>query len=274
MDRDYIINNLVAGVYTNKDKYMKRFTENWQKHYTNVPLIFNVRDGKINENMERLRIDFRENHSDKRYWLFMDDDILFTRNDVIETALNYMIEKDIALMTTYQTTDKHLANNFNPETLTFEHITWSAGYFMLVDSKKIGLLPFDMELPTDYGSLADIEYSMKVIVNNHLIGIAPTIILHEDNGYSPKCKEPFKITKDNEKEINKSVKKFFKNLPKRLMYGSPNMEIVFLDSGEIDRNETIGHQYLKWKYPEIHNEVVARKNYNTLSTKGKFTNQL
>ena len=39
MERDYLINNLVAGVYTNTDKNMKRFTENWETHYQNLELI-------------------------------------------------------------------------------------------------------------------------------------------------------------------------------------------------------------------------------------------
>ena len=81
MDRSIIENNLVAGVYTHQDKYFKKFTENWSKYYTDIELIFNVNKGKINENMERLRHKFIE--SGKRYWLFMDEDIMFTRNDVI-----------------------------------------------------------------------------------------------------------------------------------------------------------------------------------------------
>ena len=46
--------------------------------------------------MEKLRHDFIQ--SGKRYWLFMDDDILFTRNDVIETALKHMQENDLSLV--------------------------------------------------------------------------------------------------------------------------------------------------------------------------------
>ena len=276
IDRDFVINNVIAGVYTNSDKYMKRFTDNWQEYNLGIELIYNVRDGKINENMERLRIDFRENHSEKRYWLFMDDDILFTRNDVVECALTYMRENDLALISVYQTRDKKLLNDIKIKNLTFEHITWSAGYFMLIDAEKIGTLPFDQELPTKRGSLADIEYCMKIIRDNHLIGIAPNYIFHEDSGFSPSCENPFKITKKNEIEVNKSVKSFFKHLNKKYFYGNPEMEIVFLDSGKIDEDETIGHQYLKWKYPDIHNEVVARKHYDRIYTKEnkKFTNQL
>ena len=33
MERSYLENNLISGVYTNKDKYLKRFTENWNKYY-------------------------------------------------------------------------------------------------------------------------------------------------------------------------------------------------------------------------------------------------
>mgnify|MGYP003143136189 CR=1 FL=1 len=81
MKRDYIENNLVAGVYTHHDKYFKKFTDNWSENYVNVQLIYNIQKGKINENMERLRHKFIE--TGKRYWLFLDEDILFPNNQVI-----------------------------------------------------------------------------------------------------------------------------------------------------------------------------------------------
>ena len=272
MERQYLINNLIAGVYTNSDKYMARFTKNWQENYDNLPLIYDVQEGKINENMEKLRHRFIE--TGKRYWLFMDEDILFNDNHVIETALKTMQENDLALCSVYETEDKNIWKNLDFSELNFAHITWVAGYFILIDSEKVGLLPFDVNLPTSHGNLADIEYSMNVIVNDGLIGIAPTMIYHEPKGYSHKIIKPFAITKENEKEVNKSVKHFLKHLDKKYLYGMPSIEIVFLDNGEIDINETIGHQYLKFKYPDIHKEVVARPHYKVEKTKGKFTNQI
>ena len=121
MDRENLVNNLISGVYTNSDKYMARFTENWQEYYANLPLIYNVNEGKINENMERLRHKFIE--SGKRYWLFMDDDIIFNNNQVIEIALKTMQENDLALCSVYQTTDKTIFNNFDITDLSFENIT-------------------------------------------------------------------------------------------------------------------------------------------------------
>ena len=212
MERSYLEKNLISGVYTNKDKYLKRFTENWNEYYGNLPLIYNVREGKINENMEKLRHDFIQ--SGKRYWLFMDDDILFTRNDVIETALKHMQENDLSLVTTYQSTNYNLVKIADPSNLNFEFICWSAGYFMLIDSEKCGLVPFDLNLPTTHGSNSDIAYCLDIIEHNPeetLIGIAPTLIFHDDAGYSPKASTPFKIDKSNEQEVNKSVEEFFKN---------------------------------------------------------------
>ena len=274
MERDYIVNNLVAGVYTHHDKYFKKFTDNWSENYVNVQLIYNIQKGKINENMERLRHKFIE--TGKRYWLFLDEDILFPNNQVIEVALENMKRNDLALCTVYQTTDFELAHQFNPSNLTFEFITWSAGYFMLVDSEKMGLLPFDLNLPTTHGSMSDIEYSMNVIVNNGLIGIAPTMIFHDDSGYSPKVSKPFDIDNADKTKLNLSVKNFFKNLDPKLMQNNPNIEIVFLDSGEIDYNETVGGHYLKHKYPDIYKEVVARHHYHIVHTnkKDNFTNQI
>ena len=275
MDRSFIENNLVAGVYTHTDKYFKKFTENWQENYINVELIYNVKEGKINQNMERLRHKFIA--SGKRYWLFMDEDILMPNNQVVEIALNTMIKNDLSLVTTYQTTDFDLSNNFDPTNLNFTFVTWSAGYFMLVDSEKCGLVPFDLKLPTSHGSMSDIAYCMDIIEDTDaLIGIAPTLIYHQDSGYSPKVKEPFKITEENTENVNKSVNLFLKTLDPALMYGNPKIEIVFLDSGKIDVNETIGGHYLKNKHPNIYKEIVARKHYNILHTNklNGFTNQI
>ena len=272
MDRSYLENNLVAGVYTHQDKYFKKFTENWSENYVNVELIYNVHKGKINQNMERLRHSFIA--SGKRYWLFMDEDILFTKNDVIEIALQHLIDNDLHLITTYQSNNFDLAKKVDPSNLTFEYICWSAGYFMLVDSEKCGLVPFDLKLPTTHGSLSDITYCMDIIMNdpeNAAIGIAPTMIYHEDKGYSPKVEKPFKITPKNSKIIEKEVKDFFENLDKDLLYGDPKVEIVFLGNGDIDYNETIGHHYLKHKHPDIYHEIVARPHYHNVKSKDGFS---
>ena len=265
MDRSYLENNLVAGVYTHHDKYFKKFTENFTENYVNVELIYNIKKGKINENMERLRHKFIE--TGKRYWLFMDEDILLPNNQVIEIAMKYMQENDLDLITTYQTTDYELAHKVDPSNLTFEYITWAAGYFMLVDSKRCGLIPFDKNLPTTHGSLSDLAYCLDIIEGaDALIGIAPTMIYHDDAGYSPKVTRPFELTEENKDKVNKSAKKFLKSLDKKLLCGNPKIEIVFLDSGEIDYNETIGGHYLKNKHPNIYKEVVARHHYDIVHT--------
>ena len=275
MDRSYLEQNLVAGVYTHHDKYFKKFTENWSENYVNVELIYNVHKGKINQNMERLRHNFIA--SGKRYWLFMDEDILFTKNDVIEIALQHLIDNDLHLITTYQSNNFDLAKKVDPSNLTFEYICWSAGYFMLVDSEKCGLVPFDLQLPTTHGSLSDITYCMDIIMNDPedaLIGIAPTMIYHADSGYSHKVGDPYKIDNENINEVNKKVEKYLKSIDKKLMYGDPKIEIVFLANGDIDENETIGHHYLKHKHPEIYHEIVARPHYNTLHVKDGFTTEI
>ena len=132
MDRDFIINNLAVGVYTNTDKYMSRFIKNWNKYYANVPLIYSVKDQKINENMETLRKEFIE--TGKRYWLFLDHDILFFENDIIETSLKYMIEKDCQLISCYETHDINIAKKNPIHNLNFTYLTWIKGYFMMIDS--------------------------------------------------------------------------------------------------------------------------------------------
>ena len=274
MDRSYLEDNLVAGVYTHHDKYFKKFTDNWTKNYVNVELIYNVDRGKINENMEKLRHKFIANG--KRFWLFMDEDILFPNNQVIEIALDHMLTHNLDLITTYQTTDYDLAFKTKPSNLTFEYTTWSAGYFMLVDSHKCGFTPFDLNIPTTHGNLADLGYCLDIIENNNaLIGIAPTLIYHDDAGYSPKVRKPFEITETNKDLMKQSVETFLNDLNNKYLYGNPHIEIIFLDNGDIDRNETIGGHYLKNKHPNIYKEVVSRPHYDTIANSNKkFTNQI
>ena len=47
-----IKDNVVVGVYTNKEKYLRRFVENFNALYPDVELIYNVYDAPISNNME------------------------------------------------------------------------------------------------------------------------------------------------------------------------------------------------------------------------------
>ena len=55
-----IKDNVVVGVYTNKEKYLRRFVENFNALYPDVELIYNVYDAPISNNMEILRRDFKK----------------------------------------------------------------------------------------------------------------------------------------------------------------------------------------------------------------------
>ena len=140
MNTQFIKDNVVVGVYTNKDKYLTRFVKNFNNLYPDVELIYNVYDANINSNMEILRRDFVK--TGKKYWLFLDDDILFCHKNTIAVALQSLIDNDCALTTTYQITNLKLTDTINPHNLHFRNILWSAGYFMLVDSEKIGSVEF------------------------------------------------------------------------------------------------------------------------------------
>ena len=106
--KDFITKNLVVGVYTNKDKYLNRFVESFNRLYPEVDLIYNVYDAPISNNMEILRRDFKK--TGKRYWVFLDHDILFCHDDTLKIALKSLIDNKCALTTTYQITDFNLKN--------------------------------------------------------------------------------------------------------------------------------------------------------------------
>ena len=259
--KDFITKNLVVGVYTNKDKYLNRFVESFNRLYPEVELIYNVYDAPISNNMEILRRDFKK--TGKRYWVFLDDDILFCHDDTLKIALKSLIDNKCALTTTYQITDFNLKNLIKNKDLEFRQILWSAGYFMLVDSEQIGDIEFDRSLPTSHGSVADIEYCMNLHSRGYKIGISPTYIYHEDDGFSGKIGK-FDIENADIKEVNKNVNHFFKHLDKSLFYNQREMKVVFKGDGSIHKDQTIGHHYLKYKYPTLYKKFFNDKNLNHL----------
>ena len=268
MEREYLINNLVAGVYTHRDKYMPRFTANWQNYYPNLPLIYDVQDEKINVNMERLRHRFIE--SGKRYWLFMDDDILFTQDQVIEIALKSMQKNDLALCSTYQIFSKLALKKKIITKLKYQDVEWVTGHFLLIDSEKIGMLPFDLNLPTKNGDLCDIEYSMKIRSCKHKIGLSPTYVYHEytkNKGKKDDVGNPIFSKIDISKVDTKKVRKFLDKMAKKYLFCDidKSIEIQFNRLGKVDENLTIGHAYLKDKYKNIYSQITNFDNNYILS---------
>lgn len=167
-------NDTIMGVFTHRDTYLPVLTESIEKFLPEIEFIVQKAPLPINANMEALRQKFIR--SGKRFWIFLDDDIKFLQENTVRNALETMIRGRYALVTIYSTFDPNFV--IKPEELFPNHISWVPGYFMLVDSTKIGHIKPDLDLPWPNTSI-DTSYSVCVRAEGHLIGIAPSICYHQ-----------------------------------------------------------------------------------------------
>jgi len=169
----------VMGTFTHRTEYLPALWASAARHVPGVPFVTRIQHKNINEGMELLRRDFLT--SGKRYWIFLDDDIQFLAPGIVDRAIRQMIAGNYAAMSVYST--------FEPEALTLPYdpsrypnvvareTTWATGYFVLVDSHRVGHILPDMNLP-DGNTSVDTSYSVAIRAEGHRIGIAPDYVYH------------------------------------------------------------------------------------------------
>lgn len=188
--------DVVMGTFTNRTTYLPGLLDSVRKFLPHIQLEIVMQNAPINVNMLALMERFRS--TNKRYWLFLDDDIQFLDDRVVDNTIRRMIENDWALAGVYST--------FIPESVDEDYAKWIArlpappvrdvtfvpGYFMLADSEKIGHINPDMNLP-DGNTSVDTTYCVDVIAQGHNIGIADSVVYHtrkEGSWVNPDVIEP------------------------------------------------------------------------------------
>jgi hypothetical protein len=169
-----LLQDLVIGTFTNSREYLPRLEASIKKFYPDIPYILQFADAPINRNFEDLRQKFIQ--SGKRYWLFLDHDIQFTSSDTIRLALETMIRKRFALVGVYST--YVLGYQARPEELAEKEVGWMPGYFQLVDSRRVGHIGADLQLPFPNQSI-DTSYCVSIQAEGYKIGIAPSYVYHQ-----------------------------------------------------------------------------------------------
>jgi SAM-dependent methyltransferase len=169
------------GVFTNKITYIKDLWKSCQKFIPHVQFITRINRGSINLGMEILRQDFIK--SGKRYWVFMDDDILILNSDIIKNALETLVNGKYGIVGVYST--------FKPESITqpydangLESRVYNGfipGYFMCVDSQKVRMVEPDLNLP-DSNTSIDTSYCCSVRAKGYDLGISADYVYHVDKG--------------------------------------------------------------------------------------------
>ena len=136
--------------------------------------------------------------SGKRYWVFMDDDIVVLNSDIIKNALETLVNDKYGLVGVYSTFNTNaLTKPYDPKAKGITARYYSGfipGYFMLVDSNKVGDCLPDMNLPDPCTSI-DTSYNCSVRAKGYDIGISADYVYHVDKGTRAKT-EVIDITND------------------------------------------------------------------------------
>jgi hypothetical protein len=170
--------NTVIGTFTNRTHYLPALWASARTHLPRVPFITRIQRGPINTGMSLLREDFIA--SGKRYWCFLDDDIQFLNPDILRNALRTLIDGKYGAVSVYSTFDpESIAAPYDPvgKGLIARPHKWATGYFILVDSEKVGHIIPDMDLP-EPNTAVDTSYSVAIRAAGYEIGISPDYVYH------------------------------------------------------------------------------------------------
>jgi len=128
--------------------------------------------------MTTLRDDFIK--TGKRFYVYLDDDIQFLNSDIIKNSLDFMVEKNYGIVSVYSTFDASVLNNpYDPKGkgLIARNHNFAVGYFIMVDSKKVGNILPDINMP-DPNLAIDADYSVAARAAGFNIGIAAEYVYH------------------------------------------------------------------------------------------------
>lgn len=170
----------IMGTFTHRCEYVPALWQSANRFLPQIEFATVVRAGTIRENMARLREVFKA--SGKRYWLFLDDDIHFLDGEIVERALQALINGGYAAVHCYSTFDPAtLTAPYDParygERCVSRDARWATGYFILVDSQLVGDIEPDAGLP-DGNTSVDTSYSVAIRAAGYRIGMTPDYVYH------------------------------------------------------------------------------------------------
>lgn len=164
--------DIVMGTFTHRTDNLPRLLNSVKKFHPDIPFIVQIADRPIVENFDLLRQSFAA--TKKRFWVFLDDDIEFI-TPVFYNCLISMIKNRWAMVGVYSTYDPNY--DFSDQLIERES-GWMPGYFQMVDSRLVGHLSSDLNLP-DKNTSIDTSYSVSIRGEGHKIGLAPTVVYHQ-----------------------------------------------------------------------------------------------
>jgi predicted SAM-dependent methyltransferase len=169
--------DVVMGTFTNRTTYLPALLASCQRHLPHIPFEIVMQDKPINANMTALRERFMA--SGKRYWIFLDDDIQFLNGSVVHDAVFDLVQNKWAAAGVYSTFDPvWLDKPYTTQGLVTRQTTWVTGYFILVDSWKVGDVQPDLNLP-DGNTSVDTSYSASILARGFDVGLSANLVYHQ-----------------------------------------------------------------------------------------------
>lgn len=180
--RENIHNQVIFGVFTNKTTYIPRLLDSIKKFYPDIPVLVVMREGNIRDNMQVLLDQFAR--TDRRFWIMLDDDVVFLHGDYVETVVSDMLANRWTIGAINMTNNRDaLREPYGLKRCMVAHeSTWVAGYFMCIDSLKFTGIRVPTWTPNPQHGI-DISLCLEVRHDGGKIGISPGYLYHERKMY-------------------------------------------------------------------------------------------
>lgn len=171
--RTLLEQDVVMGTFTHRTTYLPGLLDSVKRFCPEIPFIVHIADATISDNFEALRKKFLA--TGKRFWLFLDDDIEFVEPGTVEKAIARMIAGHYAMTGVYMSR----VRGFEPakEDMPEKDVSWLPGYFQLVDSRLVGDIGVEVNLPYPNTGV-DFTYAVAIRRRGHKIGIAGSHVYH------------------------------------------------------------------------------------------------
>ena len=174
--------DLMAGVFCNRDEYLPKLQDSLTKFFPDMPLIIIRHNGTITDGYISMINAFEK--SGKRFQLWMDDDIIILNPDIIEHAFQLLISQKYAAVIahmTYKTaalTTPYDASLLVPPLAPrLEKVLM--GYFMLVDGWRVKDIKPDVNLPYPNISV-ETDYGLSIQASGYEFGICADYVYHQN----------------------------------------------------------------------------------------------
>jgi hypothetical protein len=171
-------NDVAIGTFTNKTTCIVDLWKSALQYLPKVQFVTRFNDGPINTGMFLLREDFIK--TGKRFWVFLDDDIQFLNSEIVRNAISVLLRTKSGAVSVYSTFSKDaLSENYNSTNPTLEvrPVGWAVGYFIMIDSWRVGEVLPDMALPYPNQSI-DTSYSIEIMKAGYNIYISNDYVYH------------------------------------------------------------------------------------------------